>query len=175
LPFTSVQLVEQTGGLDSADSYTLFWYADKPALDAVVLQYIGFAASWLKLRAGAAVYAAAALDADQANLFTLGETYIALHFLFSILQSRRVQGTHFPLQEEDSSRFEALIDVEWMKLANDLLEPYLTVEEEGKPFAMPVFLLGPVLDDSSTNTSLDSQEAIVESFLDRARSLSVGP
>jgi len=172
--FTSVDLIEQAGGIDEPQAYVLFRYADKPTLDAMVLQYAGFAASWLKTRAGASVYASAALDSDVSNLFALGETYVACHFIFPILQSRKVTGSYYPLQEEDSARFEELIGVQWMKLAEDLLEPYLTVEEEGKPFALPVFRVGPgvtrTLDGSD---GIPTEEAILEANLDIVRTLAV--
>lgn len=176
MPFTSVSQIRQAGGIDDSLAFNLFWLADDAALNALITPYVTVAAAWVASRAGASAYAAAALDANLTALFAQGESYVALHFLFPALQSRRVLGTHYPLQQEGSERFEELVGTQWMELANDLLEPYLTAEEEGKPFAMPAFVLGSyVTQEPDDPGGAAAQDLIIEDLVDNARSLTIGP
>ena len=171
----TVALVKTFGGLDdSPDAYLLFRYADMATLDATVQLCINVASAWIQTRI-ASDPGYPPTDPAVATVVQQGEVYLAEHYLFPILKARKVTGTHAPFVQEDSDRFDLLMENDWWRLAQELLSPYLTIEDEGVlRFAMPTFGIGPVI-DIGPDSNLTSAEQQVEDLLDRARTLSVPP
>lgn len=163
---TTVQQVKDVGGLNHADDYLLFRVANTPALDDLIEDAIDVAAAWLRTRLPSGIYATS--DTDIQTLLALGEAYLALHFLAPHAKARKVYGTHFAFDSEDSERYEELIDVEWLKLMEDLLGEWLDVSPTGS-FARPRLRVGAVID----RNDLQSVEEEFAETLDHVRSLSV--
>lgn len=137
-PYASVGLVKQLGGLNESSDYLLFRYASPDELDAAITRQVAVVSAGLTEDIPA-IYGAP--TAGQTLLLAEGEAYLALSLLCMSLKSRRVFGTHWPLDQEDSSRFQELIDNEFQERAQSLLGRWLTVIEEKNAFAKPVFLV----------------------------------
>ncbi|HEV8176115.1 MAG TPA: hypothetical protein VGP44_00360 [Gemmatimonadales bacterium] len=134
MALTTAANVRAVGGLDEASDHLLFRDPDDAALDARINALIPAAAAWLRTRAP--VYYAST-DVDIIALFTHAESLLTLILLVETLKARKVYGSHFPFDSETSDRYEALIDTEWPKQLEMLIDPYLTIETEGTAFAMP--------------------------------------
>lgn len=141
-PLTTVQRVRELGGLNEDDAHETFRLADSGALDDRIEVEIAVASAWLQSRGGADYDSG---DAVKDVLFAEAEAYLALQQLYETLKMRKVAGTHWPLESEDSDRYEDLIDVEIPAHIQKFLEPYLVVTAPDKPFAAPVMVVsGPV-------------------------------
>ena len=115
-------MVRDAGGLNDSDAFRLFRVADDTAFVTLINTKIAVAAAWLRVRAPVSY---ASTDADTITLFTEAESLVTLHFLVLALKSRKVEGTHWALDQEGSERFEELVDQEYMKLALELLEGFI--------------------------------------------------
>lgn len=166
---TTAKQVKEVGGLNDANAFLAFFFADVAELNTAINNSIVVAASWLKTRLPSGIYTSS--DTDIQNLLSLAEAYLALHFLMPHLKARKVTGRHFAFESEDSDRYEELIDVEYLKLAQDLLGEWLTIAVEDRHFARPRMRVGPVIDPN--DVSLESVEEELAETLDRARSLTV--
>ena len=171
----TVANVKRYGGLDdNPDNYLLFRYTSEAALDDTVQDSINNASAYIQTRISADP-GYPPTDAAILQVVTQGEVYYALHYLYPILWARKVTGTHAPFIQEDSDRFELLMQNDWKQLAVEQLSPYMTIEDEGVlRFAMPTFGIGPVI-DQGPDSNLTSAEQQVEDLLDRARTLNVPP
>ncbi len=179
-PLTSVARVRDLGGLiDVAPlgslgstyfhAYALFGYPDDATLIARITTEIAVASAWLQTRGGAD-YASGDINKD--TLFGEAEAYIALQNLFETLKMRKIQGTHFPLEMEGSERFEALIDVEMPTHIRKFIEAYL-VDDEEKPWAMPVLVLGVPIQHTQSQTKSERQQ--LDELLDEVTGLPLVP
>jgi hypothetical protein len=169
MALTDNTYVRLVGGLNEADAYQLFRVADNAALNALVDERILDAAAWLDIRANADYNDTS--DTSKQRMFKLGEAYLALHFLVPALESRKVLGTQWPLDQEDSESFSRLTDTDWMGKMKDLLEPYLVIEAADKPFAAPAMVFGAVLDRSTIEQPQDR----FDDLLDEANSQFMNP
>src|ERR1043166_5675262 len=150
MALTTSTLVRAAGGLNDADAYRLFRVADDTAFNTLIDTKIAVAAAWLRTRAPVSY---ASSDADTITLFTEAESLVTLHFLVLALKSRRVEGTHWALDQEGSERFEELIDVEYLKLALELLEGFIEEPTTGPTLALPTFSIGAELATTGRKTS----------------------
>lgn len=158
-----------TGGLNHADDYLAFRFQNVGELDTAILNAMAVAASWLRTRLPSGIYDST--DDDVQSLLGLAEAYLSLHFLMPHLKARKVLGTHFSFDSEESERYEELIDVEWLKMAQDLLGEWLTIASGERHFARPRLRIGTVIDP--LDPSFESVEQEFVEILDRTRSLSV--
>lgn len=165
MAYATVALVKEVGGLNEALDYNLFWHSSPDELDAAITRKIAVASSWLKSRNLSAYNTT---DTDEQALIGEGEAYLALHFLTMPLKSRKVFGTHWALDQEDSTRFAELVDVEYKAMAQDLLGEFFTVVETPTAFAMPTFQIGPVID--RFDTDLKSEEEQIAEIAELSRS-----
>lgn len=174
MAWATTALIKELGGLDASSDYTVFWDADGTALDTRITSVIAIASARVAQRVGTTVYTTT--DPSVQTILAWGESYVALYHLYAPLRARKVLGTHYPLQQEDSERFDALLNTDWLELANSLLEPYETEEIDDKPFAMPAFVLGTYTTQQPDDPGgADAEDIIVEALVDNARSLTLGP
>src|SRR5438552_13430852 len=121
MPLTSVANVRKTGGIAEANAYLLFQMADDAELNTEVDRKLALAAAWLASRAPDFYTGSATAEAGIDTLFSGAEEALAMHFLTMQLKARKVYGTHFPYDSEDSDRFGELIDVEWFAQMEGLI------------------------------------------------------
>lgn len=145
-------LVRQLGGLNDSGAYNLFRVADDAALNTFIDAQIAVASAWLSLTAPTYY---ASTDASIDLVFKQAEAYITLQYLADALKARKVFGTHFPYDSEESSSYAQLIDVEWEARAETLLSRFVTLDTAANPIAFPYFGTSSVID----YTNVDSAEA----------------
>ena len=170
MSLADVDDVKLVGGLNEAQDYLLFRVADAAAMDALLQDNLDLAEAYLGSRVAASVYTGSAtLDTNRDKLFQRAECLLALHFALLHLKSRKVFGTHAPYDSEDSARYEELIDQEYLKQVELLIEPWVTVETVETAFALPQLLVTPAIDPAD----VQSVEEVISD--DLAASLGVLP
>jgi hypothetical protein len=156
----------QDGGLDDCDAHLLFRLETETQLRERITALIPRATAWLRSRNAAAYNS---VDPDVSRSFRTAECYLTLRYLFEPLKARKVVGTHWPLDQEGSERFEALIDTEWQNRAEEEISPYITVTDAERPICLPGLSVGaPVL---STDSGVQSAEEELQDILDDSRAL----
>lgn len=160
MALTDTTTVRLLGGLNEATAYLQFRMADDTELEAFVQAQIDVAAAWLSLTS---TYYTSVVPAIQA-VHAQAEAYIALQYIFDSLKPRKVLGTHFPYDTEESSSFQQMIDVEWEARAETLLSRFTTLDTAARPIAFPVFSVGPAID----YTNVDSAEAELTEIRDQS-------
>lgn len=139
MALTTVAEVRAYGGIDHANDAFEFRYTDEAQLDDEVQKCIAWAVNWLTARVDAAYYTGTAGFAND-DLFRGAEEDLALYRLLPRLKIRKVLGTHAPLDQETSDRFEALIDTEIPRHVEMAIEPFATVDTTDNPFALPALV-----------------------------------
>jgi hypothetical protein len=159
--------VESIGMLTPA----MFFVPDQASLDALVQSAIDYGDAWLQGHAGA--FYGIQTEAWMPVLQRRGVMYLALEALTDMLKARKIYGTQYAYDSEESASYEALIDNEWGQKAREALDLWLTVETQGTGFALPYFgITEPVpLVEDGTN-GLDSLIVLYEEILARARGFS---
>lgn len=127
MPLTTAAEVRKAGGIDEADAPFAFRYADEAELDDEVDKCIAWAVNWLTARVSSTYYTGTA-GFDNDELFKGAEEDMALYRLFPRLKNRKVFGTHAPLDQEDSARFEALIDEEIPRHVEMAIAPFANID-----------------------------------------------
>ena len=139
MALTTIAEVRASGGIDDHAAHRAFRYEDDGQLDDEVQKAIAWAVGWLKARVDTEFYTGSTTsDTDRDELFKGAEEDMALYRLLPRLKVRKVLGTHAPLVQEGSDRFEALIDDEIPRHVEMAIEPYATIETSAdSPFALP--------------------------------------
>jgi len=150
MALTDTATVRLLGGLNEATAYLQFRMANDAALEAFIQDQIDVAAAWLSLTSTYYTSAVPAISAVHAQ----AEAYIALQYIFDSLKPRKVLGTHFPYDTEESSSFQQMIDVEWEARAETLLSRFTSLDTAANPVAFPYFGTSSVVD----YTNVDSTE-----------------
>jgi hypothetical protein len=161
----TVALVKELGGLNQADDFNLWRFSTPDELDAALTRHLLYAAARIR-RAAPDFYTST--DSDTLLLLSVGESFLALHYAAMALKSRKVFGTHYPLDQEGSERFEELIDNEYLRRAEEALGIDLTTSGT-QSFARPTFQVGPVL-NRLTDPTLESEVEQILEVADTARS-----
>lgn len=170
MSLADVDDVKLVGGLNEAQDYLLFRVADAAAMDALLQDNLDLAGAYLGSRVAASIYTGdPTTDTNRDKLFQRAECLLALHFSLLALKSRRVLGSHFALDQEGSERFEELIDQEYLKQVELLIEPWVTIETVETAFALPQLLVTPAIDPADVQSV---EEVIAD---DLAASLGVLP
>lgn len=166
MPLTTALEVRKSGGIDDASAPRAFRYADDAELDDEVDRCIAWAVGWLKSRVATTYYTGSATsDTDRDELFKGAEEDLALYRLLPRLKVRKVLGTHQAFVQEDSSRFEALIDTELLSHVETAITPYANVDlDEGGTSNPPALVATGVLD----RTELISWPDQLQEALDQA-------
>lgn len=169
MALTTTAHVRQTGGIAEADAFLMFRVADDAALNTEVARMLARASAWLASRAPDFYTGSATAETGIDTLFEGAEEALTLHFLTMQLKARKVMGTHFPYDAEDSDRFGELIDVEWFAQMEGLVGAYIEIQgDAAHPFALPTLgATGPIL-----NTELDRVTTTLGDILDRAENRS---
>lgn len=153
----TVALVKELGGLNADEDYLLWRYSTPDELDAAIVRGLAVASAWIRRREPG-LYTTS--DADTLSLLAVGEAWLCLYLIVEALKSRKVFGTHWAVDQEDSSRFQQLIDVEYLQQAQFALGLDLTVIETPAAFARPTFTLGPSLDRLTDSTIAPADEVL---------------
>lgn len=175
MAFATEAKVREIGGLNDQSQtgdWHLFRFVSNSELSTAIANAIAVAGAWIQTHLlDPTIYSTS--DPNLSLLLAQGESYLALHFLVPAVKARRVMGSHYAVESEASDRYEELIDVEWLQLAQELLQGLLILEitTEQHFFARPTLRVGPVLDPLQIGVETVEQE--LEETLDRARSLSV--
>jgi hypothetical protein len=169
MAWATVERVKEVGGLNHPHDYLAYRLDGELDLDNLIDKAIRTASAWIKTRIAGGIYTT--LDLDVQELLALGESYLTLHFMTPALKARKVYGTHFAFESEDSDRYAELIDMEWMALAQELLGEWLTVPVGEAHFAFPRLLVGTPIPRNVWPLDSVEQEWLEE--LDRVRSLPV--
>ena len=150
MALATVPEVRRRGGLNHEDDYRLFRVADEAELDDMVAEDLELASAWISQRVDASYYTGSATtNTSRDTVFKRAECLVAMAFLTMPLKVRKVEGTHWAVDQEGSERFEELIDVEYLKQAELLIEPYATIDTSEAPFAFPVILATDAVDRST--------------------------
>ena len=157
----TVALVRRLGGLDDDEAHLLFLLGSEAELNALISDQLDYSAEWIETRAPAA-YAAAVLGTYQRQ-FAMGEVYFTLIDLFQPLQARKVVGSHWPLDSEESVNYAALI-AEWKERFEEFTSQFFVTDTAERPVQMPYFGIGGVLD----YTDVDSVEAELTEIADQS-------
>jgi hypothetical protein len=149
----------------------MFFVPDQPSLDALVQSAIDYADAWVAGHAGQNY--GLTTPSWVPILQRRGVMYLALEALTDMVKARKVYGTQYAYDSEDSEAYERLIDNEWGQRGREALDIWLTVETQGTGFALPYFgITEPVpLVEDGTN-GLDSLIVLYEEILARARGFS---
>lgn len=147
MPLTSALEVRKTLGIDEADAYLNFRYADDAELDDEVDKCIAWAVNWLTARVSSTYYTGTA-GFDNDDLFKGAEEDMAGYRLFPRLKNRRVMGSHFALDQETSDRFEALIDEEIPRHVEMAIGPFVTIDidSDDLPVTAPSIVATGIID-----------------------------
>ena len=166
MALASVEEVRRRGGLNHEEDFRLFRVADEAELDDLVAEDLALAEAYLTDRVSSTYYTGSATtSASKDLLFKRAECLLAMHFLTLPLKVRKVEGTHFAFDSEDSSRYEELIDNEFLKAAELLIEPYLDItDSDDAPFGYPVMLATTPLD----RTTVPVVDSVLQDVLDEA-------
>lgn len=169
MPLTDTTTVRRVGGLNESDAFNLFRLTSDADLVSLINDTIGDASAWLSLRAPLDYVST---DPNVRAMFKRAEACLTLHFLFLPLKARKTLGTHWPLSQEESSRFEELIQIDWYEQMRSLVEPYLIVDSVQKPFAAPAMALGGIIDYNSSTGGVILEQQKLDKIIDEATGIS---
>jgi hypothetical protein len=161
MPLATNALVRQLGGLNDDEAHLLFGLDTEPELEALITEQLAVASAWLGLTSS--YYTS--LDANIIAVHRQAETYITLQYLGDMLKARKVYGSHWPLDSEDSAAYSNMIDIEWEARAETLLSRFTTLDTAARPIAFPTFSVGPIVD----YTNVDSAEQELVEIADQSR------
>ena len=167
MSYATVDSVKALGGLNSDDDYNMFRYRSADELDAAITGLIA-SASAIVGESNPGEYASPTTG-QQARL-VLGESYYVLYLLYLPLKSRKVTGTHWPLDQEGSERFQELIDVEYKGMAEEMLPDFLVISAGTSVFARPVFRVSTPVDPLGDD-QIESEATQILEIVDEAESL----
>lgn len=150
MALTTAQHVLRLGGLDETSGHELFRDDTEAELLLRVAAEIPIAEAYISVVAPAA-YASVAVN----TVALLGRCceYLVLQQLCEPLKARKVYGSHWPLDSEDSSRFEALLDTEWAARADKILNLF-GAGETSKPIVLAGLLVGQPTEPKCTEQRL---------------------
>src|SRR5438270_6226912 len=161
---TTTSEVERIGGL-----IPFLFDTDQAGMDAIVLDAITDADSWMIVYLGAGYGGASAAET---GVQARAQAYLAMAYIEPILRAKKVRGADAPLDAGDAAAFEDLLEKDWEGLARSLLAKWISLETTGggaaQNFALPYFAAsdGPDLTDPFTT---DSEALRLRRIADRAR------
>lgn len=170
MAYTDTTTTRRIGGINESDAYNLFRLSSDSDLNSLVQDAIDFAASWLMIRAPNDY---PSTNPNQQAMFKRAEACLAMHLLTLHLKQRKALGTHFPYIQEESERFEALVQTDWQEQMRDCVGQYLIVDEEAHPFAAPAMALGQVIDYNSSTGGVILEQQKLDKIIDETTGISV--
>lgn len=166
MALTTVEEVLKVGGLDEALDYNLFRLNSEAELRERVLAEMAVAAAYVELKVPTFYVST---DVGIQTLLARAEAYITLQQLAEPLKSRKIYGSHYPIDTEESPRFQALIDTEWEAQAMRFLNLF-GADESRQPIMLPGLVVGGEL-----STSAQTPETRQGLLLDEVRGLLNNP
>lgn len=136
---TTVQEILKIGGLDEPSDYTLLRLSSEAELVARAAEEGAVAAAFIS-KILPTVYPPTA--ANDILLLSRAEAFLALAQLVEPAKARKVYGSHYPIDSEDSPRYEALIDTEWSLQADKILNLYGADQTGGRAICLPGLVAG---------------------------------
>lgn len=162
----NLQDVLTLGGLDDADAYLLFRLDSEAQLRERVTAEMAISEAYIAVKVPTYYVSA---DASTQTLLGRAACYLTLQQLVESLKSRKIEGTQWALDQEDSSRFQALVDVEYEAQAMKLLNLF-GADESGQPIMLPGLVVG-----NELATSAQTPETRQGLLLDDIRGLLNNP
>ena len=155
MPLADVAYVKLVGGLNEAQDYLLFRVADTAAMDAKLQEDLNLASAFIGDRVPVAYYTGSpTVNVNRDLLFKRAEALFALAFAGINPKTRKVVGTHANFDSEGSERYAELVDNEYLKQAELLIEPYVSITEVGEPsLALPTLLVTPAIAPADVQTT----------------------
>ena len=147
-------------GLNHEEDYQLFRLPDEASLDVLITDELAVATAYLTSRAGDNYTQTS--DTNLQALMTRAEAYWVGMQLFESLKARKVTGSHWALDSEDSSRYEALIDTEWAAKFEMLTGPYISSDTTANPYSAGVFVTTTPVDPDDVDCITDQYDRILE-------------
>lgn len=140
---------------------------DKAGLVALVSRQLLIADAFVYRRVGASTYS----DTDERiqTMLAAAECYLTLAYLTAMAKARKVYGTHYSFDSEDSQSYDNPLETEWRQLAIELLDEFAVIDEPGSAVALPVFLVSTDVDETLTQSTPDD----IDTWLDEARGFSI--
>lgn len=140
MALTTPKEVLRTGGLQEVEAADLFRLESQAHLTRHVQTAIDRAQAWLSGRAPSYYTGSATGSANQDADFKAAEEYFTLHLLYWPLRVRKVLGSHFPLDSEDSDAYDALSE-DALEMAERFVSSYVVLETSAESaFALPTLL-----------------------------------
>jgi hypothetical protein len=133
MPLTTTVEVERLGAL-----IPQLFDTDQAGMDAIVLDAITDADNWMQVYLGANY---GGLTAPETAVQARGQALLSMSYVEPILRAKKVRGTHFPIDSEESTAYEDLLEKDWEGLARSLLAKWISLEPTGgtQNFALPYF------------------------------------
>ena len=167
MALATVEEVRRRGGLNHETDFNLYRVADEAELDDLVAEDLALASAYLQDRVLSTYYTGTALGGSSARydvIFKRAEILITLAFLTLPRKIRRIDGTHYPYDAEDSTAYAELIDNEYFSQAEILIKPYLDIDDGEQNVPSFAFAVTSPL-DRTTIPIIDSQ---LQDVLDEA-------
>jgi hypothetical protein len=136
---------------------------DTAELTALVDRWILVADAFVYRRVGASTYSDT--TPQIVTMLAAAECYLCLAYLGAQAKARKVFGTHYSFDSEESQSYDNPLETEWRQLAIELLDEFAVIDEPGSAVALPVFLVSTDVDDTLTQSTPDDLDA----WLDEAR------
>lgn len=143
---------------------------DQAGMDVLVQAAINDSDAWMQVYLGANYGGTTTFETA---VQTRAQTYMALSLLTPLLKAKKVYGTHFPIDSEDSDAFERLMEQDWEGLARSYLAKWISIEPTGttggaqQNFALPFF----GTTESPDATTSDDEDFRMQEIADEARSV----
>ena len=134
----TVNQVLLEAGLDEDTAYHLLRMSSEAELHAFVTQKIASAAGYLRAKITATIYDAVS-DTDRTEAITQAEIWKAASLVVKVIEARKVFGTHWAVDSEDSTGYAGLIE-QWERMLAEFLDE-LAVIDEGAPTYIPAIAL----------------------------------
>jgi hypothetical protein len=148
-------------GLTDQEAYQIGRYSGQSELNAEMARVRTIAQAYLKTRAPNYYTGAATANTDLDALFAEAEATLAAYYWGSTPWARKVLGTHWAVDQEDSDSLERFLQG-LIDRAQTLISPYVSVDEEESPFAMPAIApIGPIGTDELDSVTYDLDQLLV--------------
>lgn len=163
MPLTTASQVIEAGSL----RWELFeGLTNAAGLRTLVDRWITVADAFVYRRVGAATYGDS--DARIQSVLGAATSFLTLAYLGTQAKARKVYGTHYSFDSEDSQSYDNPLETEWRQLAIELLDEFATIDTATTSFAAPVLLTSDPVDLTLADTA--DQELL--DMLDQARGFS---
>jgi hypothetical protein len=147
-------------GMTDAEAYQLGRFSGQSELNAEIRDAQDTAVAYFVTRAPTYYTGSATSETNVDMLFRKAEATIAAYYFGHALWARKAMGTHWAVDQEDSDSFRDYLDG-LIDRAQSLVNPYLVIDEEESPFALPsIALIGPIAETEYQDVATDLEEML---------------